>query len=510
MPRQITDHQMAQFSDYVTSRLGLHFPKKRWPDLERIINRAAGELGFKDAATCIKWLLSSKFSEEQAAILASHLTVGETYFFREPNSFDILENNILPELINSRRGKEQRLRIWSAGCSTGEEPYSIAILLGKMIPDLRDWNITILATDINQRALGKAAQGVYGEWSFRGVPDNSKKRFFTRHREGQYEVPLSTRKMVSFSILNLVEDPYPSLANNTNAMDIIFCRNVLMYFEAQQQQQVIQKFQRALRDGGWLVVSPCEASPAFSACFDMVSLPGAVFYRKGDQKEKGWSFSFSEPDAGPRLPLLLPQGHPGQTETSPPPRSPAVFPETVGLKEDAEAPKLSPYDEALELFRLGRYREAEERISALLDSHSPEESLPFFGKASALMAQILANRGEIVQALEWSGKAISADKLNAELYYLRATILQEQGEAESAIAALKKALYLNQNFILAHFALGTLAQRHGKAKEAGRHFDNALSLLGVYQADDPVPGSEGLNAGRLSEIIGSMRASMKG
>src|SRR6185369_10844599 len=131
-----------------------------------------------------------------------------------------------------------------------------------------------------------------------------------------------------------------------------------------------------------------------------------------------------------------------------------------------------------------------------------------FGKGAALLAQILANRGELNQALEWAQKAIASDKFNAQLYYLRATILQELGEDVPATAALKQALYLDHNFILAHFALGTLAQRHGKAKDAGRHFDNAMSLLSVCQADDQVPGSEGLSAGRLSEIVGSMRASV--
>jgi len=506
MPSRIDDQQMSLLSNFVSRRLGLHFPKRRWPDLKRFITHAAPDLGFTDAAACVRWILSAHLGKEQLEVLASHLTIGETYFFREQASFEILESRILPDLISSRRGKEQRLRIWSAGCSSGEEPYSIAILLGRIIPDLKEWNITILATDVNPHAISKAKQGIYSEWSFRGVPEDAKKRFFARNRDGRYEVPHATRKMVSFSLLNLVEDPYPSLANNTNAMDIIFCRNVLMYFETRQQQQVIRKFSRTLLEGGWLVVSPCEASTPFSTCFDTVSLPGAIFYRNGGGLAPEQSL-FPEPAAGAYPALHLPQYNPGPQKPVPdPPLPAAVAAKAESAQKSAIAPEASLYDEALALFRQGLYKDAEEKISALFDGCAKDGNMPVLGKAAVLMTQIFANRGALVRALEWSEKAIAADRLNAELYCLHATILQEQGEAALAISALKKALYLDPRFVMAHFALGMLTIRGGQAKEAGRHFSNALSLLDACQAVDPVPGSEGLTAGRLSEIIASTLA----
>src|SRR6185369_14530038 len=263
MPRTLSDQQLSRLSEYVTGWLGLHFPKKRWRDLERNICHAALELGFEDTDACIEQLVSGQLVKGQEEVLASHLTIGETYFFREQKSFDILENHILPDLIASRRGRDQRLRIWSAGCSTGEEPYSLAILLSRLIPDLRDWQITILATDINSRSLGKAVKGIYSDWSFRGVPQWLTQRYFTKTADGRYALSHDIMRMVTFSILNLAEDSYPSLSTNTNAIDIIFCRNVLMYFESKQQQRVIQGFQRSVLDTGWLVVSPCETSPVF-------------------------------------------------------------------------------------------------------------------------------------------------------------------------------------------------------------------------------------------------------
>jgi chemotaxis protein methyltransferase CheR len=134
---------------------------------------------------------------------------------------------------------------------------------------------------------------------------------------------------------------------------------------------------------------------------------------------------------------------------------------------------------------------------------------PLFGKAAILLAQAMANQGRIAPALQWTEKAIAIDKLNAELYYLRATIFQEQGAGPQAVASLRQAIYLDQNFVLAHFALGTLTLRLGKPREAGRHFDNALSLLGSCPADAPIPGADGMTAGRIAEIIASTRAGMK-
>lgn len=506
MPSRIDDQQISFLSAFVSRRLGLHFPQKRWPDLRRLITHAAPDLGFTDVAACIRWILSAHLGKEQLEVLASHLTIGETYFFREQASFEMLESRILPDLISSRRGKEQRLRIWSAGCSTGEEPYSIAILLGRLMPDLKEWNITILATDINGRAISKAKQGIYGEWSFRGVPEDSKRRFFASSNDGRYEVPYATREMVSFSRINLVEDPYPSPANNTSAMDIIFCRNVLMYFGARQQQQVIRKFRQTLQDGGWLVVSPCETSPMLSACFETVSLPGAIFYRKTDRAPDRIAPSPGS-DVTAHAARHLPQEPPGQPQPLPEPPLPAMEVAEAEVRQDeASAPGAPQYDEALALFRQGLYNDAEDKIAALFDNCSATGDMQVLGEAAALMTQMLANRGDLVRALEWSEKAILADKLNAGLYCLHANILQEQGEAAQAITTLKKAIYLDPHYVMAHFALGMLTLRCGQAKEAGRHFNNALSLLGACQPSDSVPGSEGLTAGRLSEIIASTLA----
>jgi chemotaxis protein methyltransferase CheR len=179
------------------------------------------------------------------------------------------------------------------------------------------------------------------------------------------------------------------------------------------------------------------------------------------------------------------------------------------VKPAAPRIQTSVYEMALALYHQGNYQEAADKLSGLLaQAGAGIGPQPPYGKAAALMAQSQANRGEIAVALEWVEKAIAADKLNAELYYLRATILQEQGDIPKAMASLKQAIYLDQAFVMAHFALGTLTLQNGKPREAGKHLENALSLLGACPADDPVPGADGMTAARLSEIITATKASI--
>jgi chemotaxis protein methyltransferase CheR len=482
--------------------MGLHFPRDRWRDLERGIGSAAQASGFSDAESYLQWLMSSPLTKTQTATLASHLTVGETYFFREQKGFAMLEAHILPELIRSHRGSERRLRIWSAGCCTGEEPYSIAILLNKMLPDLQNWQITILATDMRPHFLQKAQEGVYREWSFRDAPVWIKEQCFKKTQEGRFAILPDIKRMVTFSYLNLAEDAYPSLLNNTHAMDLIFCRNVLMYFAPEQAKKAVQRLYRALVEGGWLIVSPSEASHILFSQFATVNFPGAIFYQKDSHGSRGVEDfcakkrsclpSFEEA-RGPLQSIADFVAQP-KSEASFPPDEPLVLED-----EERTAAEPQPYHEALALYQQGRYAEAAEKIEAGLSRH------PADAQALALRARIDANLGKLAEALKWCEEAVRADKLNAGYHHLLAAILQEQGQVEAAMKSLKRALYLDPNFVLAHFALGNLTQQQGRFTESKKHFANALSLLGTYRHEDILPESDGMTAGRLMEMIRTMR-----
>ena len=505
----IPDGLLSRLSEFIADRMGLYFPQTRWADLRRGICRAAADFGFEDTEPCIHWLMSAPLTTRQMEILAGHLTVGETYFFREKQSFEAVQSHILPELRRARQGGERRLRIWSAGCCTGEEPYSIAILLDKIMPDLRDWRVTILGTDINPRSLRKASEGVYSKWSFRDTPEWARAEYFKTIPSGRLEVIPRIRDRVTFSYLNLAEDAYPLLDNNTNAMDVIFCRNVLMYFSPDRARRVIQGFYRALVDGGWLVVSPTEASHTLFTEFAPVYFPGAIFYRRDPLRKRpaGVAGFAPQPPAAPR-PAFQPVSAPPVRTVPGLETTPVRLAGREPSPTEPYKPQRTPFEEAVALYEQGRYAEAEEGLLGLFSADhaggNGGNGGTTDGKAMALLARTYADRGRLDEALSWCEKALAAEKLNPGHHHLRAIILQEQGQADGAAGALRRALYLDPGFALAHFALGNLMLRQGWFRDSVRHFRNALETLAAYRAEDTVPESGGLTAGRLSEMITSM------
>jgi chemotaxis protein methyltransferase CheR len=287
MTTSLSHTLLAEFSDFIANEIGLYFPQQKWQDLERGANLAAHAFEFSDVESCIKSLMSSPLSARQIEILASYLTVGETYFFREANLFQALQTDILPALIYKRLNENQRyLRIWSAGCASGEEVYSIAILLSQLLPNIDSWHITLLATDINIDSLKKLEEGVYSEWSFRGVNEVIKTAYFKKNTAGKYEILPKYKKRVTSFYHNLSRDIYPSLVNNTNAMDIIFCRNVMMYFSPNLVRTVAKHFFDCLVEGGYLIVSSSEVNQDYFSDFKMEVKNKTTFFRKTHEEIK--------------------------------------------------------------------------------------------------------------------------------------------------------------------------------------------------------------------------------
>jgi chemotaxis protein methyltransferase CheR len=490
----ISEALLQRLSECLTAKVGLHFAKRNWKELHQKMTAAMTDFGFDQVTEFMEWLLASSPTQKQIEILASHLTVGETYFFRERKAFEILEQSLLPALIDARRKTEKRLRFWSAGCSTGEEPYSIAILLAKLIPDLDDWNVTILATDINADALRKAGEGIYSDWSFRDNPPWFKERYFEKMDGNHHRLLPGIRKMVTFSYLNLSEDRYPALQTNTNAMDFIFCRNVLMYFAPGQIGLTTERFYRSLLDGGWLIVSPVETALLTHSPFVPVRFQDAAFFKKDVHKtkaaQKKSQYVEGEGIACPSLPP--------ETVKRRRPKEPSLPTRQAGLKKPGEA-ELTPCEEAAALYRSGLYPEAEDRLRKLLSNGGKNQ------ESCVLYARVLANQGKLEEALRWCEEAVSIDKCNPRLHYLLATILEEQKQVDKAAVSLKKALYLDRNFTLAHLALANLYLRAGKVAEAGRHFGNVTAILMECKPDEIIPESEGIRAGRLLEIIAAIR-----
>ncbi|MBI3302856.1 MAG: chemotaxis protein CheR [Deltaproteobacteria bacterium] len=513
MDSSISPPILSQLSTLIEAWTGLYFPPDRWSDLERRIEAAAPAFGCADADTCARLLVSSPLTKHQIELLASHLTVGETYFFREHRSFEVLEEHILPRLLDARRGAEQRLRIWSAACCTGEEPYSIAMLLSRAMPDLPAWHTTILASDISPRFLQKAAEGMYGQWSFRSVPGWIHERYFCKTADGRFAIQSSLKQMVSFAQLNLAADVYPALSTNTNAMDVIFCRNVLIYFTAERARRVIEHLYHALVDGGWLIVSPVETAYVLESPFVPVQFPGVTLFHKDLQHPTPYTVGASAVFAplSPALPDTAFQPDvsvPLLTDAPAAVSTQAVHDGTAHHErpEPYHEPRLTPYEEARALYAHGRYSEAVAKLLELCTATQAQPNVQGGAREQemALLARAYANQGQLAEAQAWCENAITVNKLNPGLHYLRAIILLERGQTVEARLSLTRSLYLEQNLVLAHFALGNLARQQKEFKEADKHFENALTLLRGYRPDEILPESEGITAGRLAQIIAAM------
>jgi len=454
---------LAPLRRAIASATGLDFSRESAADFTRRIAAAAQASGERDVETYARRLLAGVI-RDHVEELARHLTVGETYFFREPAAFRALEQHVLPRLLRSRQAG-RKLRIWSAGCCTGEEAYSIAILLDRLMPGQGGWDVTLLATDINPSFLERAAEGVYGEWSFRGAPSWMKARYFTEREEGQFQVVDRIRDRVAFSCLNLADDVYPRLVGTTGAMDIIFCRNVLMYFTQQQIDRVIARLHRCLADGGWLLVSPAETAFRPFSGFVQEIVDDAILYRKSSH-------------SGEQLPP-----HATPAAVALPASAGRKFPKALPLERHARNPVVRQAD-APATPPTARVR------NTLVDA-----------------ARTSANDGRLAEAAEWCDQAIAGDKLNAATHYLSALIALERDQSSRAVQSLTRALYLDPAFVLAHFALGNVRLGQGRRADAERHFLNALALLEGRPRDDVLPESDGLTAGRLGEIIEALRLS---
>ncbi len=508
-PAPIPAPLLDEASRAVSRRTGLRFQEGRRSELERGLRLAVRELGFEDVLSGIKWLISSIPSRSQIEVFAKHLTVGETYFFRGKKCFDFLEGRVLPELIDRRRHTGRFLRVWSAGCCSGEEPYSVAILLSRILPDPEHWSLRILGTDINPLFLDKASAGIYGNWSFRETPEWVKEGYFTRTAGNRFALNREIRTQVTFGYHNLVDDEDPSFPGGTREMDLILCRNVLMYLTPDHQEEVVQRLKGHLVEDGWLIVSPSEVSHDLFRDFESVSFQGATYYRSNHRNNPKGAVGVPSFDVDSRdvllrstamTPLLPEDGPPIAkgllSEEEGPLAAEGGEPGSDGADPRGERP--DPYEEALLLHGKGLSAEAAERLKPLV-SKGPRP-----GRAAAILSRILADQGRLSEAIDSCQKAISFEKADPDLYYLRAVIREELGEPESAKADLGKALYLEPGYVAAHLLLGSMALREGKRKEGARHFRNALDLLRRRLPDEIVRGAEGLTAGRLIEIVRSI------
>lgn len=283
-PEQLmTDEEFLLFRDCIYSHCGIFFDNESKYLLEKRLARRLTTLNLSSFRDYYHYLKYNRKKDQELMDIMDILTTNETYFFREAFQLKAFTDEILPELLKIKKMHgDNTLRIWSAGCSTGEEPYSIAMLL-LGLKEFCGWKVEIIATDISQRVLQVARRGIYGKSSFRATEDYYVKRFFSQQDDG-LRINDDVRGMVSISHLNLFDSQRMMMLGR---MDIIFCRNVIIYFDSIAKKQVVESFHSALHDGGFLLLGHSESLMNITTLFTLRHFKNDMIYQKPERLAPG-------------------------------------------------------------------------------------------------------------------------------------------------------------------------------------------------------------------------------
>ncbi|GEJ55406.1 CheR family methyltransferase [Anaeromyxobacter diazotrophicus] len=477
----------------VAARLGLHFDDTKLDDLDAVAAKRLGALRHVPAGV---WLGRVEAGDpEELAFLAERLTVGETYFFRNGNDLRAFAEVVVPARLAARDG-ERRLRFLSAGCSSGEEPYTLAMLL-QDAPGLAGWDVSVRGVDVNPAALERARAGRYGEWSLRQTSAEARARFF-EGTDREFTVRPAVRAMVSFDQRNLVaEDP---ALWTPGAYDAIFCRNVTMYFAPEVSRRVVDRIAASLAPGGFLFLGHAETLRGVSGRFHLRHSHDTFYYQlrgAGEDAVSGAVAPRRAPAAAP--PLAAAPADPGWPEAIR-----AASARVAAITGGASAPGHSATPPppggplqlaaALDLARQERYADALALLAARpLEAETDPDAL-------LLRAVVLASSGDPAGAEAACARVLALDELSAEAHYVMALCREHARDAEGARNQDHYALYLDPTFALPRLHLGLMAQRAGEREKARGELSRALALLAGEDASRVLLLGGGFSRDALAEL----------
>lgn len=433
----------TEFIQIISEKLGCTaHPKSK--ELQDLIAQACKKFNYSPDDYLHKLAASTKNSPLLEHLIAE-ITIGETYFFRDQQQMHLLRYNLLPKIIKQKRDQQNlNLRIWSAGCASGEEIYTLVILLHELIPDIKRWNLSFLGTDINTQALHKAKMGVYNKWSMRSISTYYKQRYFTE-KDNVYLLSDNIKECVDFLYLNLNDNTYPSLLNGTNSQDLILCRNVLIYFNAKSVKSLMKKISLSLHYEGFLLLGAS----------DPVALEGTdlVFHHTN-------GLLFSHQDEKEKIKI--------------------------------EAPKT-----------ISRKPPIQFKPKSVLQSVAVETSAQKLESAPILCekAKTCADIGQLGLAVTYCKESLILDPTYKDAYFILGLALIELNLLSEAETALRKTLFLDRKFIEGHFQLGLLLLKNQCTKEGIKCLQNALNIIKTFEPSQLVPNSQGLTYGHFAQIL---------
>jgi len=433
-------------------------------------------------------LSDSRTCADELGALLNQITVNETCFFRYPAQFDLLRQHVLPALVEQHSDGREPVQIWSAGCSTGEEPYSIAMTALDAFGPAASRFVQISATDASSAALQAARRAEYSVKSLRLVADANRSKYFRRVSENRFALCDAVRKMVLFRKSNLLDDARQRAAS----WDIVFCRNVLIYFARDSAAEILDGLYQCLDSNGYLFVGHSEIlkQSGFVAC-----QPEAVFaYRKGTGRTKR-SPSAKHRETARSAPMVVARDI---ESTRPHVSTSGTTPSLSKSRSEDAAEAL--YDEALVSFERENYAQSRDQLDQLL------ESFPRHLPATVLRANIYLNLGEHDRSVEECEVAIQLDPLASDAYLVLGMNFNKLAKPELAVLQLKKAAYIAPDSAIVQFQLGDAYRALKMWDDATRAYRNALSIFPSTTNREIAGYSGGFGKSALKEMCEQMIA----
>ena len=278
-PEDLKDPAYLKIRDVIYQISGIYQPEEKLYLLASRCARRMSALNAKTPSDYLEYLTVRGNRDAELRLLLNEITIGETYMFRSTPQLDALRNVILPQLVQAKASMGfKRLRLWSAGCSTGEEPYTLAMfLLEESAKLLAGWTFDILATDLNDNSVAAAKAGIYGEYSLRNTSELLRRKYFKPYDEKRLQATDQLKSIIRFDRVNLSDD---SKMLFLKGLDLIFCCNVLIYFDLSSKRKVTQHFYSNLLPGGYLFLGHAESLYQVDDQFRLVHFPGAIGYLK--------------------------------------------------------------------------------------------------------------------------------------------------------------------------------------------------------------------------------------
>lgn len=478
MNQALGSAELQLFQSAIADKVGLRFDDGKLTFLAEVLGRrlAARRL---DAAPYLSSLANGAEGDDELHALGRELTVGETYFFRHSEQFNALCGVVFPERM-AIRAPQRALRLLSVGCSTGEEPYTFAILARQQALEPA-FRVSITAIDLNRDSLDHARRGVYSTWSLRETPPAVRERWFTPH-ERSFRLAPELRDAVRFHEHNLVQ-PHAELFS-PDTYDVIFCRNVLMYFTPERMAEIVQRLTAALAPGGYLFLGHAETLRGLSQSFHLCHTHGTFYYQRKDAlvppPEAAWH---SVPGATAGSTAATGGGWVDNWLQTVERSADRIRTLTGGHAEqaasDRETPVAPPAErrdlqEPMALLASERFSEALASLRTADDSADPAALL--------LRAALLTHQGELATAETTCRQLLELDELNAGAHYLLALCFERREQLAVAAEHARTAIYLDAGFAMPHLHLGLMARRSRDVEGARRELGQALWLL---EREDP-------------------------